>query len=96
MKELLLLREKIDNVDEKIMSLFNERMEIIKDVSFYKFHNDLPIEALAREKELISKNKNLVKKEFFKYYEQFYKKILKISKDYQKELIDERKLYENK
>ena len=39
MKNLITLRQKIDTIDEQIISLFNERMKTIKEVSFYKLIN---------------------------------------------------------
>lgn len=96
MNELIILREKIDNIDEQIVSLFNERMETIKKVSMYKLENNLPIKDFKREKELIDNKKHLVNKDFANYYEQLYKGILKISKDYQEKLLNERKNYDIK
>ena len=91
MKNLITLRQKIDTIDEQIISLFNERMKTIKEVSFYKLINNLPINYLTRENELIEKNKHLVANDLSNYYQQLYKEILKISKDYQIKLIEERK-----
>jgi len=88
MKDLDMFRQIIDNIDKHIVILFNMRMETIKELSFYKQNNNIPINDNQREIELIEKNKNLINEDFYNYYEQLYKEILKISKDYQKNIIN--------
>ena len=45
------LREKIDNIDDQLVSLFTQRMEITRDIAAYKKENDLPIYVPARERQ---------------------------------------------
>ena len=47
------IREQIDNVDEKLVSLFVERMGLSAQVAAYKKENHLPIHVPAREREIL-------------------------------------------
>ena len=42
-KDLSWCRTRIDEIDEKLMALFEERMTIVLDVARYKKENNLPI-----------------------------------------------------
>lgn len=90
MDDLQKAREKLDIIDEKIFSLLNERMEIIKEIALFKAANNLPIIDALREKALIEENKKFINEEFHKYYKQLYKTILEVSKNYQHDLFEER------
>lgn len=90
MNDLQKAREKLDILDEKIISLLNKRMEIIKEIALFKKANNLPIIDALREKALIEENKKFINVEFHKYYKQLYKTILDVSKNYQHDLFEER------
>ena len=55
MKNLKECRNKIDEIDNKIVELFKERMKIIKDVSLFKKANNLPIFDPQREIQMLNK-----------------------------------------
>ena len=55
MTKLEQARKKINEIDEKMAKLFEERMEASKEVALYKKENALPIVDKMREKELILK-----------------------------------------
>ena len=42
MKDLSKARDEIDNIDTQIIKLFEQRMDIVKDVANYKIENNLP------------------------------------------------------
>lgn len=85
MKEL---REQIDIIDESIQNLFLERMDLVKKVAAYKKENDLPIYDEEREKQIIKKNLDHIDDlELVDLYEEFYRKLLEVSKKYQKQII---------
>ncbi len=82
-------REKISEIDKKIAALFEERMVASQDVAEYKKVNGLPIEDLVREAQLIEANSQLVSSdEIRSYYINFQKKVMKLSKEYQRKLND--------
>lgn len=57
--DLKQLRDEIDNVDEKILSLFLERMELCRDVAEYKRTHELPVFQGGREQQVIDRVKAL-------------------------------------
>ena len=61
------------------------RMNLVKNVIEYKINNGLPILDSSRENEVINKNIDFVDDEYKKYYQEFIKNILNISKEFQKD-----------
>ena len=88
MKTLNESREIINQIDPEIRKLFLERMKTVKDVALYKLENNLPVFDETREKELIERLSTEVEEELKPYYLEFLSAMLKISKDYQKEIIN--------
>lgn len=87
MKELEKLREEIDEIDTKIIYLYEQRMNLIKDVTKYKIKNNIPTLVSSREKEMLDKNVTKINnKEFIKYYKYVLEGFLKASKMYQDDL----------
>ena len=80
MTELEKCRVEIDEIDRKIIELYEKRMNIVKKVTQYKIENSMPVLDSSRESKMLEKNLNLINElEFKKYYP---------SKDMQSELID--------
>ena len=89
MAELKEIRIKINEVDSKMAKLFEERMELAKEVANYKIKNALPIEDSVREKQVIDNNVKLIENEEYKpYYIDFINQTMNISKKYQSKLIE--------
>ena len=61
------LREKIDGIDSKITSLFQERMEVCEDIAKYKTENKLPVVDTERERKLLGKVYDMASKEIAPY-----------------------------
>lgn len=88
MKKLESLRLEIDHIDKKIVELFERRMEIVSRVASIKSENNIPILDSKREEEVIKKNINyLNNKELSPYLEEFYIKIMDLSKEYQNDKV---------
>lgn len=88
MKDLNWCRARIDEIDEKLMALFEERMNIVLDVAKYKKANGLPIFHKDREDQVIEKNINRIKtKELKAHAEDMLHSLMDISKNYQCENI---------
>ena len=87
MENLDTLREKIDKIDKEMISLFEKRMYVAKQIGEYKIKNNLPVLNSKRE-EIVLENcvNNLEDKNMEKYAKDFMKNVMKISRDYQKDI----------
>ena len=82
-------RNKIDEIDSKIIELFEERMTVVKDVINYKIENNIPVLDSNREAVMLEKNLNKIQNnEYKKYYSSVLQGYLKASKDMQKDILD--------
>lgn len=88
MNKLEKARENINRIDREIAKLFEERMREVEDVISYKVENNLEILDSGREKEVIERNSKLLKNEKLKeYYVDFLENMMRISKEYQKNIL---------
>lgn len=88
MNKLEIARENINRIDREIAKLFEERMREVEEVIAYKLENNLEILDSGREKEVIERNSKLLKNENLKkYYIDFLENMMRISKDYQKDIL---------
>ncbi|MCR5786239.1 MAG: chorismate mutase [Acholeplasmatales bacterium] len=79
----------INECDKEMIELFKKRMRAAEMVASYKKENNLPVLDLSREEAIINKNIALLNdKEFEEYYLEFFKTMLKVSKDYQTKLME--------
>lgn len=84
------LRKEIDEVDKKLVELFEKRMEIVIDVAKYKIENNLPVLNNSREEEVIKINLNYLKnRELESYLKDFFINLMDLSKNYQNSQIDD-------
>ena len=84
-------RLKINEIDQKLIDLFKERMELSKEIGLYKYENNLPILDEVREELLKKKDLMLLDdKNLEKYYLMFLEGVLNSSKEYQKDIINEK------
>lgn len=82
-------RIKIDEIDTKIIELFEERMKTVIDVINYKIENNIPVLDSNRESIMLEKNLKKIKNdEYKKYYHDVLAGFLKASKDMQKDILD--------
>lgn len=92
MRDLSKARDEIDNIDTQIIKLFEQRMDIVKDVANYKIENNLPVLDSSRENMMLEKNlKKITNEEYKKYYFCVLKGFLEASKEMQKEIIAHKK-----
>lgn len=87
-KDLNYYRNELDIIDLEMQELFKKRMQIVKEIANYKVQNNLAIYDKTREKaqlENITQNKDKI---VSSYYPEVFKSILKVSKDYQKDLTN--------
>lgn len=84
-------RKKIDIIDRQIAELFEERFNVVKDVIDYKIENRLPILNSGREKEITEMNtKRIQDEDIREYFKVWYEELLLLSKEYQKQIQNEK------
>ena len=89
MSELDNARKKINEIDEQMAKLYEERMKCSYQVAEYKIQNALPILDANREKEVIEKNSKYIQDDTIReYYIDFLKHTMDISKKYQSRLMN--------
>ena len=72
MNKLEECRERIDEIDSKIIELFEERMDVVKEVTSFKLENDYPVLDASRESKMLEKT-------FLKLKTKSTKNIMKMS-----------------
>lgn len=87
--DLLEIRNRIDEIDSKLVELLEERLNIVEEVAMFKKQTGKKIFDEVREKEVINKNIKKVKnKELEDYIKIIIQDIMNTSKEYQKFKID--------
>lgn len=81
------LRVEIDKIDDELATIFEKRMNVVKDISLVKKENNLPVLDSSREDDILEKNVIKVKDELQPYYLTFLKEMLEISKSYQRNIL---------
>ncbi|MCR5474126.1 MAG: chorismate mutase [Lachnospiraceae bacterium] len=82
------LRKKIDEIDDKILKLYEERMDVVRSIGRYKMENSLPVYDAAREdaklEEVFAKVKN---KEYADGAAQLFITLMQASREMQEEMM---------
>ena len=95
MEDLSVIRERINEIDNKIIELWKERMENCLSVAQYKKENNLPVLDSKREAELLNRISGIAGEELDVYSRVLYDTSMTISKSYQhKYLYSENALIE--
>ncbi|MBE7086990.1 MAG: bifunctional chorismate mutase/prephenate dehydratase [Clostridiales bacterium] len=77
------LREKVDSINEKMVSLFAERMELSEQIAQYKKQNKLPIRDAERERQLLNKVSDLAGEDMSAYTRVLFTTMMDLSRSYQ-------------
>ncbi|BDR57286.1 chorismate mutase [Xylocopilactobacillus apis] len=81
-------RDQIDQIDQKMTILFEQRMELSKKIAANKIEQKEPVLDQKREKEIIEKEiSNLNDENLKQYLTDFYRDLFLISRQYQANLI---------
>ena len=83
MIELELMRKKIDEIDDKLLVLFKERLEVSKKIGLLKKKHKMKIFDPQREQEIINTCTQNVSEDEKKYIEKFLRNLMDISKEVQ-------------
>ncbi|MCQ2547875.1 MAG: chorismate mutase [Clostridia bacterium] len=79
------LRNRIDEIDDEILELFEKRMELCREIGEVKAKDSLPLENLKREREIITSMREKADSDLADYVEELFEKIFHLSKEYQNE-----------
>lgn len=89
-KDLGELRGRIDEIDEQIVRLYEERMDVCRGVAEYKIANGKKVFDRAREEEKISKVKSLTHTDFTRQgIEELFEQIMSMSRKMQYQMLTE-------
>ena len=88
MKDLSTLRDNSNEIDNKIVELWAQRMECSLKIAEYKKENNLPVIDEKREKELLDRVGAMAGEELDHYCRELYEKIMTLSRDYQQKYFD--------
>ncbi|MBQ8142985.1 MAG: chorismate mutase [Bacilli bacterium] len=93
MSDLEKNRALINEIDEKMAKLFEERMKAVEGIAEYKKENSLPIFDAKREQQLLEKNTNYISSPLIQeYYVPYFQGLLKASRAYQERLLSTSKI----
>jgi chorismate mutase/prephenate dehydratase len=82
-------RKKINEIDEKIAELFEQRMDAAHQIALYKKEFGLQIFDSAREEELCNRELEQIKNSDYKsYYLEFLQNLMNVSKKYQSSIVE--------
>ena len=83
MIELELMRKKIDEIDDKLLALFKERLEVSKKIGLLKKKHKMKIFDPQREQEIIDGCTQNISEDEKVYVEKFLRNLMDISKEVQ-------------
>ncbi len=81
--ELEQLRGQIDQIDDKIIALFKERMQVSDKIALVKKEYDMPTLAPGRERAVLARVAEEAGEEFADYTESLFRTIMAASRSYQ-------------
>ncbi|MGE5628312.1 MAG: chorismate mutase [Solirubrobacterales bacterium] len=88
-KELDLIRQEINKIDDEIIELFKIRMQAVRQVANFKIKNNMEVLDTNREGFILNKYTSDIKEDDIKKeVTEFIQAILKISRDAQCEIIN--------
>jgi len=83
MIELELMRIKIDEIDDRLLALFKERLEVSKKIGLLKKKHNIKIFDPQREQEIIDGCTQNISEDEKVYVEKFLRNLMDISKEVQ-------------
>jgi shikimate dehydrogenase len=85
-EKIKILRASIDDIDEKILNLFTQRLNITAEISSLKQKFNEPVFDKLREEEILSKASENSPAQYKVFAAELFEKILEISRNYQENL----------
>ena len=90
--DLLEIRDKIDSVDKELVKLFEERMDLCKNVANYKIENQKQVLDPVREKEKIAAIEEFARSEYQQGSGELFRQIMAMSRKMQYKMLAEHEL----
>lgn len=90
MNDIKDLRQSIDDIDQKLVKLFEERMELAKEIGNYKRENNVAILDGGREQEVVDNAVNIVADDLKGEVTLLMRSIMSLSREYQRALLFEK------
>ena len=84
------LRNQINEIDERLVKAFDERMRIALEIGKYKKEHGLPVFDPARERDVVNKQTAAVGEDMAMYVKLLYNTLFDISRSYQQRYITQR------
>ena len=81
------LRQQIDQIDDKLVQIFNERMNVAAQIAEVKRENDLPVLNTRREREILAEVAQKSQEDIANYTRVLYSLIFELSRSHQQKLI---------
>ena len=78
------LRLEIDEINEQLLSLFERRMDIVKEIGRYKKQRKLPVKDPERERQILSGMCEKTRPELSEYVQTLFLSLFEVSSNYQK------------
>ena len=89
--DLLQLREQIDSIDSNIVKLYEERMDVCRQVAEYKIENGKKVFDKAREEEKLAKVRSMTHNDFNSHgITELFEQIMSMSRKLQYQLLNEK------
>ena len=89
MKDIKELREKINQIDKELATLYENRMNAVNEIAEYKIANNMAILDKSREKEVLEKNLGYISNdELLPLYSRFIQELMGESKAYQRYVMN--------
>ena len=85
------LRSEIDEIDNDLLALFEQRNEVVKQIGMIKAKNDLTIKDPSREEEILSRISRTSSKELEPYARAFFENLFSLSRARQEALTGDTK-----
>lgn len=89
MKDIKELREKINQIDQEMASLYENRMNVVNEIANFKIANNVSILDKSREQEVLKRNLNNISNEdILPLYSRFIQELMGESKAYQRYVMN--------
>ncbi len=82
-------RQAIDQLDKELVSLFQKRMEVCRQIAQYKQENGLPVLDAGREREKLAEVCSMVDPELRSYTSVLYSSLFELSRSYQGRILEQ-------
>ncbi len=88
MRDLQEIRQSLDAVDREIVRLFEERMNLSREVAAYKLANGMPVLDQSREAQVLQSRCAMLKDPYWEpHVEELYESIMAMSRAEQRHML---------